>query len=54
MQKVAIVIAFGLLAAGHDKQVLLGNNIDLFGFKTGDGDRDLIIILAGPLDVKRG
>jgi hypothetical protein len=54
MQKVPIVIAFGLLAAGDDKQVLLGNNIDLFRFETGDGDGDLIIILAGPLDVKRG
>ena len=53
VQEIAIVIAFGLFAAGNNQQILLSNNVDFIHFEPGDGDRDFIIVLASTLDIER-
>jgi hypothetical protein len=53
MQKIAIIIAFALLAASHNQQILLRNYVDLIHLKPGNGDSDLIIILTRALDIER-
>jgi hypothetical protein len=54
MQKIAIIIAFGLLATGHNQQILLRNYVDLIGLEPRNCDSDLIVILTRTLDVERG
>jgi hypothetical protein len=53
MQKIAIVVAFGLLAAGHNQQILLRNYVDLIDLEPGNGDRDFIVILTRAFDIER-
>jgi hypothetical protein len=53
MQEIAIIIAFGLLAARHNQQILLRNYVDLIDLEPGNGDSDLIVILARALDIER-
>jgi hypothetical protein len=53
MQKIAIIIAFALLAAGYNQQILLRNYVDLIDLEPGNGDSDLIVILARALDIER-
>ena len=42
------------LAALHDKQVLLGGDVEVGGLEAGDRQRDAIGVVAAPLDVERG
>ncbi len=53
VQKIAIIVAFSVLAARDDQQILLRNNIDLFGLEPGNCDGDLIAIFAGAFDIER-
>ena len=53
VQKIAIVVAFSVLAARDDQQILLCNNVNFVGFESRNCDGDLIVIFAGAFDIER-